>query len=82
MFTLIGMGVLAAFGISAVATLAPALLPAAFNRPGEPPPLYFEPAAVITALVLLGQVLEGRARRATGGAIRALLRLFRAMRTS
>ena len=75
MFTLIGMGVLAAFGISTVATLAPALLPAAFNRPGEPPPLYFEPAAVITALVLLGQVLEGRARRATGGAIRALLRL-------
>jgi Cu+-exporting ATPase len=75
MFTLIGMGVLAAFGISTVATLAPALLPAAFNRPGEPPPLYFEPAAVITTLVLLGQVLEGRARRATGGAIRALLRL-------
>jgi Cu+-exporting ATPase len=75
MFTLIGMGVLAAFGISAVATLAPALLPAAFNRPGEPPPLYFEPAAVVTALVLLGQVLEGRARRATGGAIRALMRL-------
>ena len=75
MFTLIGMGVLAAFGISAVATLAPALLPTAFNRPGEPPPLYFEPAAVITTLVLLGQVLEGRARRATGGAIRALLRL-------
>jgi Cu+-exporting ATPase len=75
MFTLIGMGVLAAFGISTVATLAPGLLPAAFNRPGEPPPLYFEPAAVITALVLLGQVLEGRARRATGGAIRALLRL-------
>jgi Cu+-exporting ATPase len=75
MFTLIGMGVLAAFGISTVATLAPSLLPAAFNRQGEPPPLYFEPAAVITALVLLGQVLEGRARRATGGAIRALLRL-------
>jgi Cu+-exporting ATPase len=75
MFTLIGMGVLAAFGISAVAALAPALLPAAFLRPGEPPPLYFEPAAVITALVLLGQVLEGRARRSTGGAIRALLRL-------
>jgi len=75
MFTLIGMGVLAAFGISTLATLAPALLPAAFNRPGEPPPLYFEPAAVITTLVLLGQVLEGRARRATGGAIRALLRL-------
>jgi len=75
MFTLIGMGVLAAFAISALATLAPGLLPAAFRRPGEPAPLYFEAAAVITALVLLGQVLEGRARRATGGAIRALLRL-------
>jgi Cu+-exporting ATPase len=75
MFTLIGMGVLAAFGASAVAALAPGLLPATWNKPGEPPPLYFEAAAVITALVLLGQVLEGRARRATGGAIRALLRL-------
>ncbi len=75
MFTLIGMGVLAAFGISTVSTLAPSLLPAAFHKPAEPPPLYFEPAAVITALVLLGQVLEGRARRATGDAIRALLRL-------
>lgn len=75
MFTLIGMGVLAAFATSALATLAPTLLPAAFAKPGEPPPLYFEPAAVITALVLLGQVLEGRARRATGGALRALLRL-------
>jgi Cu+-exporting ATPase len=75
MFTLIGLGVLAAFSISLVSALAPSLLPAAFHKPGEPPPLYFEPAAVITALVLLGQVLEGRARRATGGAIRALLRL-------
>jgi Cu+-exporting ATPase len=75
MFTLIGMGVMAAFAISLVSTLAPSLLPAAFRKPDQPPPLYFEPAAVITALVLLGQVLEGRARRATGGAIRALLRL-------
>jgi Cu+-exporting ATPase len=75
MFTLIGMGVLAAYSISAVSTLAPSLLPTAFRKPGQPPPLYFEAAAVITALVLLGQVLEGRARRATGGAIRALLRL-------
>jgi P-type Cu+ transporter len=75
MFTLIGMGVLAAFSISVVATLTPSLLPAAFRKPDQPPPLYFEPAAVITALVLLGQVLEGRARRATGGALRALLRL-------
>jgi Cu+-exporting ATPase len=76
MFTLIGMGVLAAFGTSAVAALAPGLLPATWSKPGQPPPLYFEAAAVITALVLLGQVLEGRARRATGGAIRALLRLL------
>jgi len=75
MFTLIGMGVLAAFGTSAVAAIAPALLPATSRNPGQSPPLYFEAAAVITALVLLGQVLEGRARRATGGAIRALLRL-------
>jgi Cu+-exporting ATPase len=75
MFTLIGMGVLAAYSISAVSTLAPSLLPTAFRKPGQPPPLYFEAAAVITALVLLGQVLEGQARRATGGAIRALLRL-------
>jgi Cu+-exporting ATPase len=76
MFTLIGLGVMAAFGFSTLATLAPSLLPAAFNRPGQPPPLYFEPAAVITTLVLLGQVLEGRARHATGGAIRALMRLL------
>ena len=75
MFTLIGMGVLAAFATSSVAALAPVVLPANWSKPGEPPPLYFEAAAVITALVLLGQVLEGRARRATGGAIRALLRL-------
>jgi Cu+-exporting ATPase len=75
MFTLIGMGVLAAFAVSAVATLAPSLLPATWSRPDQAPPLYFEAAAVITALVLLGQVLEGRARHATGGAIRALLRL-------
>lgn len=75
MFTLIGLGVIAAFAISLVSTLAPTLLPAAFQKPGQPAPLYFEPAAVITALALLGQVLEGRARHATGGAIRALLRL-------
>ncbi len=75
MFTLIGMGVIASFGISMVSALAPELLPAAFHRAEAPPPLYFEAAAVITALVLLGQVLEGRARRAAGGAIRALLRL-------
>jgi Cu+-exporting ATPase len=75
MFTLIGLGVLAAFGSSTVAALAPGLVPAAFHKPGQAPPLYFEAAAVITALVLLGQVLEGRARRRTGDALRALLRL-------
>jgi Cu+-exporting ATPase len=75
MFTLIGMGVLAAFGASTLAALAPGLLPATWSPPGESPPLYFESAAVITTLVLLGQVLEGRARHATGGALRALLAL-------
>jgi len=73
MFTLIGLGVLTAYGFSVVATLAPGVLPMAFSMHG--PPVYFEPAAVITTLVLLGQVLELRARAATGGAIRALLGL-------
>jgi Cu+-exporting ATPase len=73
MFTLIGLGVLTAYGFSVVATLAPNALPMAFSMHG--PPVYFEPAAVITTLVLLGQVLELRARAATGGAIRALLGL-------
>ena len=58
MFTLIGMGVLAAFGASTLSAIAPGLLPAAFRRPDQPAPLYFEAAAVITTLVLLGQVLE------------------------
>jgi Cu+-exporting ATPase len=75
MFTLIGLSVLSAFGFSAFATIAPQLLPVAFWDHTGRPPLYFEPAAVIVALVLAGQVLELRARRATGGAIRALLRL-------
>jgi Cu+-exporting ATPase len=75
MFTLIGLGVGTAFGFSVVAALWPGLLPSAFRKPGTPPPLYFEPAAAITTLVLLGQVLELRARQATGSAIRALLRL-------
>jgi Cu+-exporting ATPase len=74
MFTLIGLGVLTAYGFSVVATLAPGALPMAFAMHGAPP-VYFEPAAVITTLVLLGQVLELRARAATGGAIRALLAL-------
>jgi len=74
MFTLIALGTAAAFGESAVATLFPAALPAAFSSGGAPP-VYFESAAVITTLVLLGQVLELRARSATSGAIRALLHL-------
>jgi Cu+-exporting ATPase len=74
MFTLIGAGTLSAFGFSVVATIAPEVLPHAM-RHGAAPPLYFESAAVITTLVLLGQVLELRAREKTSGAIRALLDL-------
>jgi Cu+-exporting ATPase len=74
MFTLIAMGVGAAFGYSVVATLAPGLFPDAF-RIGHEVAVYFEPAAVIVVLVLLGQVLELRARSQTGDAIRKLLRL-------
>jgi Cu+-exporting ATPase len=72
MFTLIGLGVGTAFGYSAVATLAPRLFPAAFRDEHGAVPVYFEAAAVIVALVLVGQVLELRARRATGAAIRSL----------
>jgi len=75
MFTLIGLGTGTAFSFSVIAALLPGALPAAFHKPGAPLPLYFEPAAAITTLVLLGQVLELRARQATGSAIRALLRL-------
>ena len=75
MFTLIGLGTGTAFTFSVMAALFPDALPAAFRKPGASPPLYFEPAAAITTLVLLGQVLELRARQATGSAIRALLRL-------
>ena len=74
MFTLIAAGTLAAFGFSVVATIAPGVLPHTL-RHGASPPLYFESAAVITTLVLLGQVLELRARARTSGAIRALLDL-------
>ncbi len=74
MFTLIALGVSAAYLFSAVATLAPQLIPAAFHQ-GAHLPLYFEPAAVIVTLVLLGQVLELRARGRTSAAIRALLDL-------
>ena len=74
MFTLIGLGVAVAYGFSAVAALAPGAVPAAF-RAGSGAPLYFEAAAVIVTLVLVGQVLELRARKKTGAAIRALLGL-------
>lgn len=75
MFTLIGLGVGAAYGFSLVATVSPALFPTSLRTMGGRVPVYFEAAAVITTLVLLGQVLELRARAATGKAIRALLGL-------
>jgi P-type Cu+ transporter len=74
MFTLIAMGIGVAFAYSAFAVIAPWLIPVAHGAHGEPP-VYFEAAAVITVLVLLGQVLELRARETTSGAIRALLDL-------
>ena len=74
MFTLIAIGVGAAFLYSLVATLAPGLFPEAFRMHGMVP-VYYEAAGVVVALVLLGQVLELRARAATGKAIRALLNL-------
>ena len=76
MFTLIAMGVGVAWAYSVVATVAPGLFPPAFRGDhGGAVAVYFEAAAVITTLVLLGQVLELRAREQTGGAIRALLDL-------
>jgi P-type Cu+ transporter len=75
MFTLIALGTGAAWAYSVVATLAPGLFPAGFHAPDGDVAIYFEPAAVITVLVLVGQVLELRARERTGGAIRALLNL-------
>jgi P-type Cu+ transporter len=75
MFTLIALGTGAAWLYSVVATLAPSLFPAGFRAMDGSVPVYFEAAAVITVLVLLGQVLELRAREQTGGAIRALLNL-------
>ncbi len=74
MFTLIALGVGAAFGFSTVAILAPGLFPASMHAMGGVA-IYFEAAAVIVVLVLLGQVLELRARSRTGTAIRALLNL-------
>jgi len=75
MFTLVAMGTAVAYVYSVIATLLPASFPAAFRGHGGAVAVYFEAAAVITILVLLGQVLELRAREATSGAIKALLRL-------
>ncbi len=75
MFTLIAMGIGVSWGYSVVATLFPALFPQAFRGMDGAIAVYFEAAAVITLLVLLGQVLELRARDRTSGAIRALLDL-------
>ena len=75
MFTLIALGTGAAWLFSVFATVFPGMLPASFRDASGAPPLYFEAAAVIVTLVLLGQVLELRARAQTSGAIRALLRL-------
>ncbi|MEO7548988.1 MAG: copper-translocating P-type ATPase, partial [Ramlibacter sp.] len=74
MFTLIALGVGAAYLFSAVAMLFPGLLPQALHHDGKAP-LYFEAAATVVVLVLLGQVLELRARSRTGSAIKALLNL-------
>src|SRR5712671_6802643 len=75
MFTLIAMGIGVAWLYSVVAILLPGLFPAAFRGAGGAVDVYFEAAAVITVLVLLGQVLELGAREQTSGAIRALLDL-------
>ncbi|MFH1346354.1 MAG: heavy metal translocating P-type ATPase [Pseudomonadota bacterium] len=75
MFTLIAMGVGVAFTYSVGATVAPGIFPPAFRSHDYAVAVYFEAAAVITVLVLLGQVLELRAREATSGAIKALLDL-------
>src|SRR6267378_5167211 len=74
MFTLIAVGVGAAYVFSAIAVIAPGIFPEPFRRHGEVD-LYFEAAAVITTLVLLGQLIEAKARSRTGRAIQALLGL-------
>ena len=73
MFTLIGLGVMVAYGYSLVATFIPDIFPESFRGEGGRIGVYFEAAAVITTLVLLGQVLELKARGQTGAAIKALL---------
>jgi Cu+-exporting ATPase len=75
MFTLIALGVGASYLYSLVATFAPRIFPAGLRQHDGLIPVYYEAAAVVTVLVLLGQVLELRAREKTGGAIRALLKL-------
>ena len=75
MFTLIAIGTGVAYVYSVVATFAPGAFPEAFRGHAGAPAVYFESAAVITVLVLMGQLLELRAREATSGAIRALLNL-------
>src|SRR3546814_7263224 len=75
MFTLIAMGTGVAWAYSVVATAAPGIFPAAFRMMDGTVAIYFEAAAVITVLVLLGQVLELPARERTSGAIKALLNL-------
>jgi len=75
MFTLIAIGTGAAYGFSLVATVVPEWLPASFHQHGGGVAVYFEAAAMITVLVLLGQILELRARSQTSSAIKGLLRL-------
>jgi Cu+-exporting ATPase len=75
MFTLIGLGTGVAYGYSVVATIAPGIFPESLRRMGGYPDVYFEAAAAITTLVLLGQVMELRARSRTSAAIRSLLNL-------
>jgi Cu+-exporting ATPase len=75
MFTLVGLGIAVAFAYSVIATLVPQIFPASFRDRMGNVPVYFEAAAVITTLVLLGQVLELKARSATSVAIKALLGL-------
>jgi Cu+-exporting ATPase len=75
MFTLIALGTGASYAMSLVAVLVPGAIPESFRTRGGEVPLYFEPAAVITVLVLLGQVLELRARSRTSSALKLLLGL-------
>jgi len=75
MFTLVALGVGASYFYSLVATFASGVFPIALHQNGASVPVYYEAAAVVTVLVLLGQVLELRAREKTGGAIQALLKL-------